>query len=106
MEEKNLGTVRIAPGVLATIVRLTALSVEGVSRLSPGGMGKWLSRETPGVRVHVEDNEVTVDLYLVAKRDTNLLQLGTQVQQRVAEAIRYMVGMDAREVNVYIQDVD
>jgi len=40
------------------------------------------------------------------KRDTNLLQVGTQVQQQVAEAIRHMVGMDAREVNVYIQDVD
>lgn len=106
MEEKNLGTVRIAPGVLATIVRLTALGVEGVSRLSSGGMGKFLSREMPGVKVQVEDHEVTVDLYVVAKRDTNLLQVGTQVQQQVAEAIRHMVGMDVREVNVYIQDVD
>ncbi len=106
MKEEKLGTVRIAPGVLATIVRLTALSVEGVSRLGPGGMGKFLARETPGVKVHVEDNQVTVDLYIVAKRDANLLQVGSQVQQRVVEAIRHMVGMDARAVNVYIQDVD
>jgi len=106
MAEEKLGTVRIAPGVLATIVRLTALGVDGVSRLSSGGVGKFLSRETPGVKVQVEDNAVTVDLYIVVKRDTNLLQVGTQVQQQVAEAIRHMVGMDAREVNVYIQDVD
>lgn len=106
MEEKKLGTVCIAPGVLATIVRLTALGVEGVSRLSPGGMGKFLTRETPGVKLQVEDNEVTVDLYIVARRDKNLLQVGTQVQQQVAEAIHLMVGMDARAVNVYIQDVD
>lgn len=106
MKEEKLGTVRIAPGVLATIVRLTALSVEGVARLSAGGMGKFLSRETPGVKVHVEDNQVTVDLYIVAQRDANLLQVGTRVQQRVGEAIRHMVGMDVREVNVYIQDVD
>lgn len=106
MKEEKLGTVRIAPGVLATIVRLTALSVEGVARLSAGGMGKFLGRETPGVKVHVEDNQVTVDLYIVAQRDANLLQVGTRVQQRVSEAIRHMVGMDVREVNVYIQDVD
>jgi len=106
MKEEKLGTVRIAPGVLATIVRLTALDVEGVSRLSTGGVGKFLTRETPGVKVQVEENEVAVDLYVVTKRDANLLQVGTQVQQKVAEAIRHMVGMDVREVNVYIQDVD
>ena len=106
MDEKKLGTVCISPGVLATIVRLTALGVEGVSRLSPGGVGTFLTRETPGVKVQVEDNQVMVDLYIVARRDTNLLQVGTQVQQRVAEAIHHMVGMGIRAVNVYIQDVD
>jgi uncharacterized alkaline shock family protein YloU len=107
MEEKNLGTVRIAPNVLATIVRLTALGVEGVSRLGGSGMGKLLGRDAAsGVKVRVDDNAVSVDLYLVAKRDANLLQVGTQVQHQVAEAIRHMVGMSIREVNVYIQDVD
>ncbi|MBU0495364.1 MAG: Asp23/Gls24 family envelope stress response protein [Chloroflexi bacterium] len=106
MKEEKLGTVRIAPDVLSTIVRLTALDVEGVSRLSPGGVGKFLSREAPGVKVQVEDEQVSVDLYIVAKRDASLLQVGTLVQQQVAEAIQNMVGMDARVVNVYIQDVD
>jgi uncharacterized alkaline shock family protein YloU len=47
MNEK-LGTVRIAPRVLATIARLTTLSVPGVSRLSPApvrGVGPQPSPE-------------------------------------------------------------
>jgi uncharacterized alkaline shock family protein YloU len=106
MEEESVGTVRIAPGVLATIVRLTALGVEGVSHVGSGGVGKFLGRDAAsGVKVTVDGDDVAVDLYIVAKRDANLLQVGTQVQRQVAEAIRHMVGMRIREVNVYIQDV-
>jgi len=35
-----------------------------------------------------------------------MLQLAQQVQREVARAIHDMVGMDVREVNVYIQDVE
>jgi uncharacterized alkaline shock family protein YloU len=58
-----------------------------------------------GVLVRVNE-AVSVDLYLVAQPDVNLLDLGTEVQAAVANAIREMVGMPVHEVNVYIQDVE
>ncbi|HCI82242.1 MAG TPA: Asp23/Gls24 family envelope stress response protein, partial [Ktedonobacter sp.] len=36
----------------------------------------------------------------------NIVEVGTAVQTEVAAAIEEMVGMQVREVNVYIQDVD
>ncbi len=110
MDEK-LGTVRIAPGVLATIAYLTTLSVPGVVRMShdlASSVSKLLRREgfASGVKIQVRDEAVWVDLHVVVEAGANMYQVGTQIQKEVAQAIDNMVGMPVREVNVYIQDVE
>jgi uncharacterized alkaline shock family protein YloU len=111
MTKENLGTVRIAPGVLATIARLTALSVPGVSRLSPAPMRSvgslWGSHgPNAGVRVDLVDDAVVIDIYLVAEPDVSMLPLGREVQARVTRAVHDMVGMPVRAVNVFIRDIE
>ncbi len=110
----NLGTVTIAPNVLITIARLTALAQPGVSRMAPsvpGGANRLWSRSTTttaqdGVQVTIEDGTVAVDLYVIVAQDVNMLQLGQQVQTGVTRAIHDLVGMPVREVNVFIRDVE
>ena len=104
------GTVTIAPHALTAIISRTALEIPGVARMAavpPRRVGQLLtgSQSRDGVVVRV-GNAVSADLYLVAHHDVNLLDLGTEVQAAVANAIREMVGMPVREVNVYIQDVE
>jgi len=110
MEEK-LGKVTIAPNVLVTIAKLTTLSTPGVARMSPrwaSGVGRLLGRGAvgDGVRIQLEDDAVIVDLHIVARHDANMLSLGRTIQAEVARAIQDMVGMEVKEVNVYIQDVE
>lgn len=107
----KLGTVRIAPGVLATIARLTALSVPGVSRLCAApvrSVGSLWGGHGPnaGVRVDVVDDAVVIDIYVVATPDASMLPLGREVQSRVTRAVHDMVGMPVRAVNVYIRDIE
>jgi uncharacterized alkaline shock family protein YloU len=112
--DKNLGTVRIAQGVLVTIVNATAQGVPGVLRMgdatrndSGSGLGRIFHRdENSGVRVEVRDEKVLADLYLVVSKDANMLEVGKQVQRDVSEAIRKMLGMPVEQVNVYIQNVE
>jgi uncharacterized alkaline shock family protein YloU len=104
------GTVTISPHALTTIVSRTTLDVPGVARLGsvpPRRVGERLisGQSRDGVLVRVNDG-VSADLFLVAHHDVNLLDLGTEVQAAVANAIREMVGMTVHEVNVYIQDVE
>ena len=106
MKEK-LGKVIIAPSVLVTIARLTALSV----RMSPGwtdSMGRLLRRRGPGdgVRIEVEDDTVSVDLHIIVEQDVNMLKLSQEIQAEVNRAIHDMVGMEVKEVNIHIQDVE
>ena len=59
------GKTTVAPDVLITIARLSALSVPGVSRMAqvPGGVNRLFKRGAhEGVRMQVTDNTVFVNL--------------------------------------------
>jgi len=107
--DNTLGKVTIAPNVLVTIVQKTAASEPGVAQLCDNvpGVKRWLGLHTVGrgVEVSVVNNEVTVDLYVIARRDVDLLQMGRNLQSQIVQAIRDMVGMDVREANIHIDDV-
>lgn len=98
----------IAPDVLLTIARLSALGTPGVARTSaaPGGVNRLLKRGVDdGVRIEVRDQSVTVDLYLVLEHDQNVREVSRAVQAATARAISEMVGMDVQAVNVHVEDI-
>jgi uncharacterized alkaline shock family protein YloU len=109
--EQALGTVTIHPTVLTTVARLTSLATSGVARMSDEwrlSVERMLGRpgRGSGVDLSINDNAVTVDLYVVAEPEVNLLRLGQTLQNEVSRAIQDMVGMEVSAVNVHIQDVD
>ena len=111
MQDTKLGTVRIAPSVLAMIVSLTAQSVRGVAGMSavtrpPNRvLGRPNMGSAPGVSLTVRNGTVGTDVYIVAEPDTNLRRLGQTVQRRVRDAMLHMVDLNTEQVNVYIEDV-
>jgi len=110
MEEK-LGKVTIAPEVLVTIARLTTLATPGVVRMSTDWMGnvnRLLGRTSSGggVRIEVEDDAVTVDLYVIVEPGVNMYNLGQAIQAEVTRAVNDMVGVTVRAINIHIQDVE
>jgi uncharacterized alkaline shock family protein YloU len=102
--QPKIGKITIAPEVLETVARLTALAVPGVVRLTaPPGMQRLLRHA--GVKIEVAENVVRVQVYVVAGPDVNLLSVGRQIQNEVARAIQDMIGMDVETVDVHIEDV-
>jgi uncharacterized alkaline shock family protein YloU len=108
--ERPPGRTTIAPGVLSTIIRLTALQVEGVSRLAqvPSSVNTFFSRSRDdGVDITVEDDgAVYADLHLVLKDKVNIRDTSKKVQEEVSLAISKMVGMEVGSINVHIEDID
>jgi uncharacterized alkaline shock family protein YloU len=108
--DESLGKVTIAPNVLVTIVQKTAATVPGVAQLCENvpGVKRLLGLPTSGrgVAVCVDDGQVTVNVYLVAKRGFDLLQMGRQLQLEVTRAIQDIVGLGVREVNVHVEDIE
>ena len=103
------GKVTIAPSVLTTIVRLTALEQEGVHRLAPvpRPMRGLLtgSKADEGIMLGIGDEGVSLELHVVAEADANMLKLGDTLQTAVTRAIEEMVGLPVKTVDVYIDDV-
>lgn len=102
------GKTTIAPEVLLTIARLSALAAPGVARLStvPGGVNRLFQRGVgDGVRIEVKDNAVRVEVYLVVAHDAQVHTVSRTVQSNITRAIHEMVGMDVLGVNVHIDDV-
>jgi uncharacterized alkaline shock family protein YloU len=102
------GKTTIAPDVLLTIVRLTALEVEGVNHLSPvpGGVNRFFRRGyAEGVRLEIEDDTVYVDLYIVLDSNINIRQVSRNIQKDIARAVSEMVGMRVGRINIHIEDI-
>lgn len=102
--EGDIGRITIAPEVLLTTVRLTALAVPGVARLiAPPGMARILQGD--GVKIEVHDDRVYVKIYVVADPAASLLVVGRKVRTEVTRALEDMVGVEVEAVDVHIEDV-
>jgi len=102
--QPKIGKITVAPEVLETIARLTALAVPGVARMiSPPGVRRLLRHD--GAKIEVIGNSVCVKLYVVTEPHVNMLSIGRQIQAEVTRAIQDMVGMEVQSVDVHIEDV-
>ena len=110
-EELNMGEVQIADEVVAIIAGLAATEVEGVASMAGnitnelvGKLGmKNLSR---GVKVAVQENEVTVELSRNMSYGYSIPKTSAKVQEKVKSAIESMTGLSVVEVNIHIAGVD
>ena len=103
------GKTTLAPEVLLTVSRMSALSVQGVSHLAqiPGGFDRLFRQGSDnGVQMSVEDGIVYIELYVVLKKDFNVREVSRNMQTQVARAISEMVGMEVGHVNIHIEDIE
>jgi uncharacterized alkaline shock family protein YloU len=102
--QAELGKITIAPEVLVTTARLTALAVPGVCRLvSPAGMGRLLPKD--GVKIQTVDDKVHVKVYVMTEPGVNMLAVGRKIRAEVTRALEDMVGVEVAAVDVHIEDV-
>jgi len=106
------GEIIIAPAVLQTIVRMTALHHAGVLGLAPRPTAPLLRKRgkkaapAEGIRVEVADGVITcVDVHVVADPNTVLNDLGKDLQSQITRALDHLVGMQVQSVNVFIDEI-
>jgi len=104
-----VGRVTIAPKVLTTIVRQTALGVDGVQSLAsrPPKRSRIPGRRAidSGIEVIVSNGQVHVVLHINADPGANMFRLAETLQREVASAIERIVGMEVIGVDVRIDNV-
>lgn len=107
----DLGKVEIDAGVIRIIAALTCLEVDGVAAMGGGGwmgdLADWFSKNlSKGVTVVMNQDQVTIDLKVVAKYGKPLHEVGRNIQEKVRYAVESMTGLTVQAVNVSIVDVE
>jgi uncharacterized alkaline shock family protein YloU len=107
-ETRPQGKTTIAPDVLISIAKLTALGVPGVYGLvdAPTDVKRlFSSHKQDGVQITVENNTVYADIYVVVNDDVNVKDVSHKIQGNVGRAISEMVGMEVGKINIHIEDI-
>ncbi|NLB51537.1 MAG: Asp23/Gls24 family envelope stress response protein [Syntrophomonadaceae bacterium] len=106
----ELGAIRIADEVVATVAGLAASEVEGVATLS-GGWGTDLVEKLgkknfgKGIRVEVIGEETKIDIYAVIDYGYQIPKVAEEIQNEVKQAVENMTGLKVMAVNVHIVSV-
>lgn len=109
-ENTDKGSVKISNEVVAIIAGVAATQVKGVVGMSggiTGGITELLGMKnlSKGVKVEVGEKEASVDVFLVVEYNSNIAQVGREVQDNVKSAVESMTGLNVVTVNVNIQGV-
>ncbi|MBC7223318.1 MAG: Asp23/Gls24 family envelope stress response protein [Anaerolineae bacterium] len=103
------GRVEITPEAIASIVSQTVLTCYGVvgmaSRTLTDGLVEILQGDSSrrGVEVHVVDDRIVVDLYVVLEYGTRIVAVAENVKSAVKFAVERQVGVPVEAVNVHVQ---
>ena len=101
----------MADEVVAIIAGLAATEVDGVESMAGNITNELVSKLgmknlSKGVKVHVGENDVTVNLALNIKYGCEIPKVSAAVQDRVKTAIETMTGLEVSEVNIKIAGVN
>ena len=106
-EEPN-GTVSFTNEVIATIVGLATVDIDGVAGMSGGlvdGITGLLGKKNfaKGIKVEVGKEEVAIDLNIIVKYGMNIPDICQNIQQSITKAIETMTGLRVVELNISVQ---
>lgn len=110
----SAGTIKIHEGTIATIVKRSALSVEGVARISGSSLIDNIAELVGSKKIQdraiavtfSEGSVVSVELAINVLFGYNLPKVAESVQKTVIDAIREMTGLNIAGVNVNIREID
>ena len=109
--ENEYGSIVISNNVIANAAGLIATSCYGVvgmairspkdgivSLLKPSNLAK-------GIKVLVEDNEITVDMYIVVQYGMNINAICESIMHGVKYRLSDIIGYEVKAVNIFVESI-
>ena len=101
----NSPELTIGRRVIAEMVRLAALEIPGVVRVSRGGPTWRAALAGPSVVTHLSDEGLRVRVWIVARPGQQLVTLADDVQTAVGAAVVRLLGLRLESVSVTVDGV-
>lgn len=106
----DIGDIKISSDVITVIAHTVASEIAGVSGMSANfgeNISSVLGRKTPtkGVKVEVDDNDVTIDFYITVEYGARIPDVAWKIQESVKTAVESMTGMKVVSINIHVQGI-
>ncbi len=111
MEETSLGKIEVSPTAIASLASQAVLECYGVVGMATKDLARGIveilqpASHRRGVEVHLDDDQITIDLYVVLEYGTRLITVARNIQSGVKYAVEKALGMPVTAVNIHIQDL-
>src|ERR1700674_891036 len=110
MPDRPLGSVKVANEGIAHIASLTACQVQGIVGIYPdkardGHRVLPVSNSHKGVRGDLGNESLNLELFVIVDHSAHVPTVAAEVQRQVADATDTKLGLEVREVNVFVGDV-
>ena len=105
-----IGSVQIADEVVAEIVGLAAIEVDGVAAMGDDITSDIMSKVgiknlAKGVKIDIEDMKVSVEVKLTVEYGYNIPATCAKVQEKIKNTVENMTGLTVTDVDVRITGV-
>ncbi len=110
IEHKDIGNLVVTEEVLCSIAALAAAEVDGVYGIE-GSIGseitKYIGRNKSGkgIKVEMGEEELTYEIPIKISYGYNILDVCSEIQEKVKTTVENMTGIKVADVNVNIADV-
>ena len=110
-DDEPIGNVKISVDVVSTIAGVATSEIEGVAGMAgtfAGGIAEMLgAKKNPskGVKVDMNEKNVTIDLYIVVDYGVRIPELSWEIQENVKNNVETMTGLEVLKVNIHIEGV-
>ena len=101
-------SVVLSEDVVAKIVSVAAMDVDGVCGMAPAPDMKLMlkSGDARSVRVKTVDDALVIDVYVKLKMGVKITSVCERIQQSVKSSVQNMTNSVVHQVNVYVADMD
>ncbi len=109
--DNQSGSIFISNNVIANAAGLIATSCYGVVgmavRSTKDGIVSILkpSNLARGIKVSVENNEITVDMYIVVQYGVNINAICESIMHNVKYRLSEITGTEVKKVNIYVESI-
>ena len=95
----------VGRGVIVDVVRQAALEIPDVLRVARRGPRWRAALAGPAITVRVPPEGVQIELRIIARPATDLVQAGRRVREAVGLAVQRLLGLEVRSVTVLVDGV-
>ena len=107
------GTVKLHEGVIASVVKNAACSVDGVIRLAGSGLADSIAdilgtkkKNDSAISIKLNEDKAQIEIFLIVEFGKNIPNVALDVQTTVIEEVKNITGLNVTQIDVIIQGVE